>query len=304
MARAAPGAGADHRDSHDSRRTLPQRPLDFPEPPWHIAAMRKRAEIALAVLLLGVIGVIGWQALRVQDIEPVVAGRPLTQWVENYVNGAPGKSTEEADRALREAGTNAIPVLLRMLREKESPFRRQMMGLLRMQKVVQVHYTPVERRNQAAYFAFLRLGGSGTGAELAVPQLMEIYQERISPFARQCAAMSLGAYGPAARSAIPVLLRGLADTNVLVRCDTLNGLGHIRADPELVVPALAKALNDPVPKVRLFACMALSQQAQEAKPAAPALAKALNDSDSGVRFMAANALKAIDPEAAARAGVK
>jgi HEAT repeat protein len=214
------------------------------------------------------------------------------------------ESTKEADKALSKAGTNAIPVLLRMLREKESPVKRQIMRLLQRQRVVKIHYTPAERRNQAAYFAFLRLGKSGTGAELAVPQLIEIYEERISPFSRQCAATSLGAYGPAARSAIPVLLRGLSDTNVLVRCDTLNGLAHIRSEPEVVVPALAKALNDPVPKVRLFACMALSQQAAEAKPAASALVKALNDSDSSVRGMAADALRAIDPEAAARVGVK
>ena len=101
-----------------------------------------------------------------------------------------------------------------------------------------------------------------------------------------------------------MLLRGLADTNLLVRCDTLNGLAHIRSEPELVVPALTKALNDPVPKVRVFACMALSQQAEEAKPAAPALVKALSDSDSSVRGLAANPLKAIDPEAAAKAGLK
>jgi hypothetical protein len=39
----------------------------FPPPPAHNALMRKRVQIALAVLLVAVGGVIVWQVLRSQD---------------------------------------------------------------------------------------------------------------------------------------------------------------------------------------------------------------------------------------------
>jgi HEAT repeat protein len=221
------------------------------------------------------------------------------------------RQSEEAERVLEKAGTNAIPTLLRMLRQKDSPLKRKVMELLQKQHVVKIHYTPDKWRNQTAAFAFKRLGELGTGAELAVPKLIEIYEMKISPFSQQCTAGSLGAFGPAAKSAIPALVRGLTDSNSFVRSDTLLGLARIHSEPELVVPALTKALNDPHPDVRLTACMALVEVASsgllhsgEGKQAVPALVKALNDSQSYVRNYATNALNWIDPEAAAKAGMK
>jgi len=67
---------------------------------------------------------------------------------------------------------------------------------------------------------------------------------------------------------------------------------------------LIQALNDPIGPIRLFACMGLWQVGAEAKAAVPALLKALNDADPSVRGQAAQALQHIDPDAAAKAGVK
>jgi hypothetical protein len=263
--------------------------------------MRKRVRVALAVLLVILASVIAWQVFSVR--EPVYQGKPLSVWLDYYVSRQSEAQREMADRALDKVGTNAIPTLLWMLRQRDTSLKRRVMGLVQKQPFIKVHYIPAERRNQAAYFAFLKLGAR---AEVAVPALIEIYEQRLSPFSQQCAAESLGVIGPAAKKAIPVLVRGMADTNTLVRCDTLLALGKFRAEPEVVVPALTKSLNDPNPRVRLFACTALVQVGGEAKQAVPALVKALDDSDSSVRGQAAYALHQIDPEAAAaaRAGVK
>ena len=293
--------------------------------------MRKRVHIALAVVLVILAGVITWQVLRLPEPDPIIDGRPLRLWVENYVYGSDEaerfletagtnanptllhslRQSGEAERVLEKAGTNANPTLLRMLRQKDSPLKRKVMELLQKQHVVKVHYTPAEWRNRVAYFAFKRLGELSTGAEMAIPKLIEIYEMEISPFSQQCTAGSLGAFGPAAKSAIPALVRGLADSNAFVRCTTLMELAHIHSEPELVVPALTKALSDPHPEVRLYACMALVDVASsgllhsgEGKQAVPALVKALNDSQPYVRHYATNALNWIDPEAAANAGVK
>ena len=55
---------------------------------------------------------------------------------------------------------------------------------------------------------------------------------------------------------------------------------------------------------RLMAAEALGKFGVEAKVVAPVLLQMLNDPESSVRREATNALKTIDPEAAAKAGVK
>lgn len=261
--------------------------------------MRKRLIISVAILLVGFLGVLIWQVLLQRRLDPVIDGRPLTQWMEGYFGM--GSARGAADQATEKAGTNAIPVLLRMLRQKDSPLKRKLMGVVQKQNFIKVHYVPAERHNQAAYFAFLKLGAR---AEPAVPALIQIFELNISPFSQQCTAGSLASVGPAANVAIPFLVRALTNANPLVRQDIVTSLGRLHSEPELVVPALTNALNDPAARVRSSACLALGQVGAGAKQAVPALAKALNDSDPGVPSVAALALRQIDVDAAARAGVK
>ena len=263
--------------------------------------MRKRVQLTLAGLFLAVLAVLGWEILRPHEANPIIDGKPLTSWLDYYLPGSSEAQREMADRALDKAGTNAIPTLLRMLRQRDSSFKQKVMELARKQHFIKVHYIPAEWRNAAASLAFLELGAR---AEAAVPALIEIYEVNLSPYSRQCSARSLGYIGPAAKRAIPVLLRGMANTNALVRCDTLLALADFHAEPEVVVPALTDALNDPNGNVRVSACTALWKVGREARPAVPALVKSLSDPDRSVKGLAARALRQIDPEAAAKAGVK
>ncbi|MGO8928675.1 MAG: hypothetical protein ACLQU3_17540, partial [Limisphaerales bacterium] len=43
--------------------------------------MQKRVHIALAVLLVMLVGVIAWQVLRLREREPVYQGKPLSVWL-------------------------------------------------------------------------------------------------------------------------------------------------------------------------------------------------------------------------------
>jgi hypothetical protein len=278
-----------------------QRSLDFHNIPAHTAAMRKRVQIALAVVIVAVLAVLGWEILLSREPEPVVDGKPLASWLDYYVGTRSEVQREMADQALDKVGTNAIPVMLLMLRQKDSPFKRKLMEVIQKQGFIKLPYIPAERRNQAAYFAFLKLGAR---AESAVPALIQIFELNISAFSQQCTAGSLASVGPAANVAIPVLVRGLTNANPLVRQDIVTSLGRLHSEPELVVPALTKALNDPVARVRSSACLALWRVGAGAKQAVPALVKALNDSDPSVTSVAALALRQIDVEAAAKAGVK
>jgi HEAT repeat protein len=199
--------------------------------------------------------------------ELIVNGVPLTSWLTNYVSG----DAKLADQALAKVGTNAVPTLLWMLQQKN------------------------RTQNQAAYFAFLRLGARAQGA---VAALIQIYQSRITPFSRQCTASSIASTGPAGNRAIPVLIRGLSDSNILVRCDTLLALGRLNSQPDLVVPTLTNALSDHAPKVRMFACMALETVGERSKQVVPTLREAAtHDPDPNVRENAAMMLHELEVEA-------
>jgi HEAT repeat protein len=198
--------------------------------------------------------------------EVIVDGTPLTSWLTNYYNRKP----ELFDEALAKVGTNAVPTLLWMLQQTN------------------------RAQNQAAYFAFNKLGARAQGA---VPSLIQIYESRITPFSRQCAASSIASVGPAGNSAIPVLIRGSSDKNILVRCDTLQALGRLNSQSDLVVPTLTNALNDPVPRVRISACIALGEVGERSKEVVPALVMvSTNDSDQSVRLFATNTLNQITLE--------
>ena len=96
-----------------------------------------------------------------------------------------------------------------------------------------------------------------------------------------------------------------------MQSEAILGLGAIRQQPERVVPILIGILDKTQNLqhsviLRPYALIALREFEAEAKPAVPSLLRLLNDERETTRLRsnAANALRAIDPEAAAKAGVK
>lgn len=148
------------------------------------------------------------------------------------------------------------------------------------------------------------LGRFGADARPAVPTLVEIYDQSTDESFH--AATALGLIGPAAKSAVPSLLRGLANTNLdyELRRLTILSLGRIHAEPDLVVPALKKSLSasldDTDVRLRYFSIMALGQYGSDAKPVVPLLTNLLRDPNPNVRQEVVNTLKLIDADAAAQ----
>lgn len=248
--------------------------------------MTKRVQIALGVLFITVFGLVAWQVLVARE-EPVINGQPLRFWLENYTF-----VSAEFDRAVQKAGTNAIPTLLRMLRQRDSSLKVRAMALAQQQDLVKIPFFPDKEQNAQACQAFIKLG---VAAKAAVPRLIEIYESQISEESQGWTARSLGAVGPEAKQAVPALLRGVTNSSVRVRTQTIVALSFIRSDMGAVVPALTERLNDPNTLVRLSACTALANLGTEAREGVPTLAKLLNDPNHDVRAGAANAIISIDP---------
>jgi hypothetical protein len=265
--------------------------------------VRKRVYIALAVLLVVIAGVSAWQGLR--EREPVYQGKRLSVWLKAYqISGFVGiEAREKANAAVRQAGTNAISTLLRMLRAKDWALKVKLMDLASRQHFIKIEYTPAQDWHLAPLYAFEVLGAE---AQSAVPALIEIANQNISPESRYCALDALGYIGPPAKEAVYSLLRWSTNSDYEVRGQAFFALGKIGTEPDRVLPVLINALHDESGTVQTCAILALKDYGPNAKRAVPALVEFLNTHDDATsdRSYATNALKAIDPEAAAKAGVK
>ena len=156
--------------------------------------MSKRIGIVTGLLLAGVIIALLWRASS-GPREPVFEERPLTSWLDHHVAsssasppyGSPG--WKKADEAIRHIGTNGIPTLLGMIRARDwPPSVLKVMETARRFRIPVRKYRHAVTRNEEAEYAFEMLG---TNAVAAVPDLIRIYEQDISPSSQRCAALSL-----------------------------------------------------------------------------------------------------------------
>ena len=272
--------------------------------------MIKRVQITLALLLVVLAGVSGWQGHRLR--EPIYQGKRLGIWLDAYrIHGVAGVESwqvqvaqQEADEAVRHAGTNALPTLLEMLRAKDSALKVKLMDLARRQHFIRIQYTPAEELNYQACCAFGVLRGR---AQSAVTALINIANQDISCASGWYAVEALALVGPPAPEAIPLLFGWATNADSSLRLYAVNALAGIRDRAGGALPVLLSALHDPDddPQIRNAALRALQGLGPNARPALPVLVEFLRTAPGGLeKSNAAAALKAIDPEAAAKAGVK
>src|SRR5437773_9802336 len=84
--------------------------------------MTRRFAILICFLLAGIGGFLLWRASGPR--EPVYHGRTLSSWLDQkfpMVRPPVQQDWRAADEAIRHIGTNAIPVLLNMLRATDQP---------------------------------------------------------------------------------------------------------------------------------------------------------------------------------------
>jgi HEAT repeat protein len=249
----------------------------------------RRKQLVVASLILSAIVISGVLFFSLRSTrEPVYQGKPLSVWLKAYDLKKSGGGIEmfgpewrETDKIVQQAGPNAIPILLRLLREED----------------VKKHNIELNGQEASMGFVILR-----ANAKDSIPALMEIYEQNLA--ARVDVLYCLSCIGPAAQEAVPWLLQKLPDANGKVRAGLVTALGEIHAQPDQVVPVLINCLNDSNRIIRVDSALALANYRTNAKPAVPALIGLLNDKGKGVSNSVVLALRAIDPEAATEAGLK
>jgi hypothetical protein len=234
--------------------------------PWRLAIFAG----LLTLLLIAWVYVLVCQDSR----RPVYHGKPLALWLQTYSSSGRGSPEWKlADEAVRHMGTNCFPVLLRMIRQKDSPTKTWLFSFaqkhgLGKRLAKRFHLLPASAHNVAASRAFIALGDR---AKDAVPALVRMYDEDLSAESRSAIEDALAWIGPASKPAISLLMRGTANANPSVRANALWALGEIHAEPELCVPCLIQGLNDSDGWARVSAAHALGMFGTNAQPAIPAL---------------------------------
>jgi HEAT repeat protein len=224
-----------------------------------------KRRILFIALFLVVFGMFTWLVFGLRHpAEPVYQGKPLSCWVQPYdphsrnaatsnrtYQGPPSVETVEA---LRQMGTNAFPKLLEMLREHDSALKLKLMALIQKQHVVRINFIPADRRNRTASGALQILSMLGTDLHPIVPDLIAIYKQARSPVSASCAADALAYAGSGAEAAIPALLQGLTNSNVMIQTGSLMALSQIRRNqPEWVKSQLTNAMKNSTPMIQFTA---------------------------------------------------
>ena len=279
---------------------------------------------AVLALVFAPIAFAFWASRKSQ---PHYQGRSLTAWLDELSSGQ-FEDRARATNAIRAIGTNALPVLLALLREEDSLPASRFIDFLRRQSFLRLGLRhPSERYGQVA-LGFRVLG------PLAAPAGPELERILTNGPARISAAFCLATIGPdnlpiflrgldsldpdtlmgsiaaiaelhkAAQPAAPKLLRLAQARDPRVRRLALFTLGNIGPDPSNAVPLFISCLRDGDSRVRVQAAHALGVLGPRARSATPALLPLLSDPLLEVRSEAAEALRVIEPEAARRAAEK
>ncbi len=265
--------------------------------------------ILVAVPALAALGAAVWVLFLRPEPEPVYQGRSLSIWVEQASRSDQTDALgREASVAIRQIGTNGIPILLQWLRARDSALFSKLYSLSYKHSFIRplIIHPQAWYLNEKSGTGFKVLGAVGKDA---VPELMAISEENISPDSRFYTFDALGSIGPPAEAAVPLLIQAARDRRIRyahlgpVRWPAIEALGHIHAKPELAVPALIECLGDQEVQVKCKAVEALGEFGPRARPAVPKLLELVRSSDPLLGGIAEDAIDKIDPEALKSAGL-
>jgi hypothetical protein len=273
----------------------------------------RKAKIGWTLLAAAVAGV---AFFFLRSGEPVYQGKPLSSWLEQFGtndwSGGHRDLVQQAEAALQHIGTNAEPIYLQMMTVRESPLKVKVLTFLTKPWLARFHFPGVIEYGNQIHFR-KALGAYGFVALAAkakpfVPALMALNSDE-DQSTRYFAMFALRCLGPAANAALPEFIECLKDPDGSISCEAAIGLGEIHQEPEksvrILMDFIEKYHTDRIHWVPSYhAIRSLPKFGAQARPAVPILIRLLDDPQEWLRNAATNALKDIDPDAAAKAGVK
>jgi hypothetical protein len=132
---------------------------------------------AITALVLVALGTVLCIVSRPREPEPVYRGKTLRYWLSDFWPGrGPTPAELEQDKlAVRQIGTNAIPVLLRWIAAKDGPFKQKMVTWIDRHRWVPFRLESSVDKSMLAVSGFGILGKTQAGS--AIPVLVEIIRK-------------------------------------------------------------------------------------------------------------------------------
>jgi hypothetical protein len=292
----------------------------------------------LAMVLIGVL-----VFLTLPPAEPLVNGRPLSYWLDQYwlcyfQRENVEESSKKIDAALSAMDDRCIQVLIEELNWKPSRLAAKLNRWAGRWVHLRIEFDDqADRRAMAA----LVLGRLGTRATNAIPALDALRHEDanraseswISPGGAAIAALvlighdsvetcarkslelsnpdskyyqeAINCLGTNAAPSVPIFVSAIeSPIDDNSKHYAASALGTIRSRPELSLAPLMSMLKEKNEASRYVGAIGLMQFGSSAKPAWNDLVMSLGDPNEKVRIWVTNAMCKIDPEAAKQMGMR
>ena len=219
----------------------------------------------------------------------VVVVQPVDEngWIDQLYTANPAE-VEAATRQVHELGPRALPLIHQTFQDSGASTPRVKAALkacailgpiaaTAIPEVAEQLPDPTLTAEAAVALSFMGRGAFGPLRDALTSD---------DPVVRREALRSIGKLKERApldaRVVVPLLIRGVSDSDPGVRTVAVTYLGIIHEGGTDAVNALVTALKDPEVDVRRSAASALGSFAEDAAPAIPALKKAAGDSDPEV----------------------
>lgn len=244
--------------------------------------MGKKRRILLAMLVLAVLVMAAFVLMSNSSSltgNELFRGTPESVWIQNL------KYFDEAQvQEWRQYGDEGVRVLLRGWARANHPYQRAYRKIWNRLPAIFRRVLPAPKMDstRATRMAIADvLSRLGNDAKLAEPAMARAIDDE----ARGVRLLAINYF------------TGGEDKNA-----PLNLLD--KREKRRLLPAFINAMNDDEWAVRNNAAVALRYYPEDARLVSPVLIKALQDPNQQVRNVAASSLKKVDPQAAAKAGIK
>jgi len=212
--------------------------------------------------------------------EPSANGYPLSHWMELAPASPDRPFSEDAEDAIHEMGTNALPRLVEYIREGSPGAVTEATAILgelgpeAAPAVAPLGQTlATGHRAEECAAALARIGAP------ALPVLVAAMTNRYSAV-HTVAARAIGSMGPAASPAIPVLAQMLRDNDWMVKFDAFEALNQGLIDPAPLAPELVLLYQEqPVGRAEILKTLDIYGFDTHGQSIIPGLVKTLNSND-------------------------
>ncbi len=252
--------------------------------------MRTRRKVVLLALCLAALALA--VVLIIPSRGPRYEGRSLSHWVVVLTGEDGEKEADKGTAAVIQAGTNAVPYLLKWIQFEHKPWRDKVADQLQPflpATADDIRQSERERLAAATMNAFEVLGSN---AASSIPELTRLMNDPLAPETAVRATRALGLSGT---NALPALLGVVDNPTHPCRVVALESLGYMRSalgdSAAMLVPHLINCLNDQNdPDVAVQATFTLAFFRQSPELAVPALAKCLSSTNQELQEASAHAL--------------